>query len=122
MSADGFVSGNRLEASYSIEDWGTFGALSEAIHDSLVLYQTMARVATVRGETAVRPEVVCVSELRVIARHAKGIIAGVEYPEARALLTSAIFRDSNDSETLSLDQFMTREPNSDFGGLTREQF
>ena len=104
------------------EDWENFSSISVAMHHALVLYQTMERVAAVRGETLVRPEVVCISEFRLIERHAKGIIAGVDHLEARALLTSSIFRDSNDSETLSLDQLMTREPNSDFGVLTRDQF
>ena len=84
VSPDGYVCGNKLEASYSVDEWGTFNSISVTVHHALVLYQSMERVATVRKEILVRPEVINISELRLVERHAKGIIAGVDQSEARA--------------------------------------
>ena len=68
---------------------------------------------------AVQPGVTCVAELRVVVRHAEGVLAEVTDPNARLMFHNALFLGRNDSAFRSLEDL--RE-NQTFNGLTRDDF
>ena len=119
VSADGLVHGNQLQASYSAEDWLSFDAISPTTYSALILLQAMERVAITRGEVAVRPGVTCISELRVVVRHAEDVLAEVTDPNARLMFHNALFLGRNDSAFRSLED-LREDPT--FNGLTRDDF